>query len=482
MGAKINLSNTAGELQQDANGNAMVNLPRTRAQAGYGALLTEVHDGASGAARKMRNLIASQRFRMRAGLDSLVWDDNFNFSTTNTRKYNIGGTAMTGSQGGGSFTLNNGSSVATGTGYIIRTYSTFTVPSEGSLTITAAFSLALNPQTNNEINIGLFLPNTAITTPNDGIYMQVDNTGSLRLVANFAGSIISSAAAGAFTLSSGVTYMMRLVINREFVELWINDILYAELQRVVVSPSAGSLSATAAGFLGAQLRNTSTTAGAQKLNIYSWSVHMNDYEFGKSFSDLAADRLDHALSATDGQTVAMLTGITNSAAEASATLSNVSAGYAKLGGNWQFAAVAGSETDYALFAYLVPAFNASTLPARSLVIKGIEIDAFNMGAAVATTPTLLSWYLGIGSTAISLATTDTGTTRAPHRFALGSQSFPVGSAIGARADRAISVNFSAAPLVVDSNSYVHIILRIPVGTATASQIIRGSCGIIGHFK
>jgi len=49
----------------------------------------------------------------------------------------------------------------------------------------------------------------------------------------------------------------------------------------------------------------------------------------------------------------------NSAAPASATLSNTAAGYTTLGGQFQFAAVAGAETDYALFAYTVPAASVS---------------------------------------------------------------------------------------------------------------------------
>jgi hypothetical protein len=87
----------------------------------------------------------------------------------------------------------------------------------------------------------------------------------------------------------------------------------------------------------------------------------------------------------------------NSTGPVSATLSNTAAGYTTLGGQFQFAAVAGSEVDYALFGYTVPApytFNA----------VGIDISTFNMGAAVATTPTLCQWFASPDQLAISLAT------------------------------------------------------------------------------
>jgi hypothetical protein len=39
-----------------------------------------------------------------------------------------------------------------------------------------------------------------------------------------------------------------------------------------------------------------------------------------------------------------------------------------------------------------------------------------------------------------------------------------------------------APLYVAAGTFVHVILRMPVGTATASQIIRGLVMINGYFE
>ncbi len=107
----------------------------------------------------------------------------------------------------------------------------------------------------------------------------------------------------------------------------------------------------------------------------------------------------------------------NTAAPASATLSNTAAGYTTLGGQWQFAAVAGAETDYALFGFQVTAAAAASAN-KNLFITGIRIEAVNTGAAVATTATLLQWGLAVGGTAVSLATADSATagTRAARRI------------------------------------------------------------------
>jgi hypothetical protein len=156
----------------------------------------------------------------------------------------------------------------------------------------------------------------------------------------------------------------------------------------------------------------------------------------------------------------------NSAEPASATLSNTAAGYTTLGGKFQFAAPAGAVTDFALFGFQVPT------PAN-LFITGCEIETWNTGAAVATTPTLLTWALGVGSTAVSLATATVT------RRGIGAQSLPIGAVVGAKAER-ISQQFRT-PLFCGAGRFAHVILRIPVGTATASQVVAGMVNLEGYF-
>jgi hypothetical protein len=157
----------------------------------------------------------------------------------------------------------------------------------------------------------------------------------------------------------------------------------------------------------------------------------------------------------------------NSAAPTSATLSNTAAGYTTLGGLFQFAAVAGAVTDYLLFSFTVPS-------PYQLVVTGISIDAWNTGAPVAVTPTLMVWGLGVNGTAANL------NTGAFIRSTLGSQSFPVGAAVGANVAQ-IARQFQT-PVVCEAGRQFAVILRMPVGTATVSQIIQGSVNIDGYFE
>lgn len=158
----------------------------------------------------------------------------------------------------------------------------------------------------------------------------------------------------------------------------------------------------------------------------------------------------------------------NSAAPASATLSNTAAGYTTLGGLWQFAALAGANTDFNLFGFTIPT------PFR-LKIKGIHIAAWNTGAANAATPaTMLMWGLGLNGASVNLST-------GGHiRRLLGQTTIPISAAIGAAAND-IDVSFPE-PLVCEPGTSLAVILRVIAGAATASQIIQGLVAIRGVFE
>lgn len=156
----------------------------------------------------------------------------------------------------------------------------------------------------------------------------------------------------------------------------------------------------------------------------------------------------------------------NSAEPASATLSNTAAGYTTLGGKYQFAAVAGAATDYALFGFTVPT-------PYSFYCTGIHIETWNTVVASATTPTLLTWGLGVNSSAINLSTATV------MRVPIGAQTIPVATAAGTSVSP-IDVIFQT-PYRTDPGRILIVILRMPVGTATATQVIAGSVLINGYF-
>lgn len=203
---------------------------------------------------------------------------------------------------------------------------------------------------------------------------------------------------------------------------------------------------------------------ATQLYVADSQMGMLDIDEGKPWQDVMAGM---GFGTVVNPTVALtqLANYANTAAPASAALSNTAAGYTTLGGQFQFAAVAGAETDYALFAFTVPT-------GVSLHVDSIGIHTWNSGAAVATTETLLQWFMG-DALAVTLATNS-------FRRTLGAQMFPIGAAIGAMATP-VEKEFRT-PFVVHGGRIFHIGLKMPRGTATASQIIRGVVDIGGYFE
>lgn len=213
-----------------------------------------------------------------------------------------------------------------------------------------------------------------------------------------------------------------------------------------------------------RLFNNTAPSTAPILIVTELQVLSLDWALNPDVSQLAA-----SLNLSAGRnpfTGAQTENHTNSTAPVSATLSNTTAGYTTLGGKYQFAAIAGATTDFALFGFQVPA-------GSRFVCEGIRIDTRNTGAAVATTASTLEWAMGFNSAAVSLATANI------IRKQVGSQSFAIGAAIEAVAP-VIDIDFKT-PEVTESGRFVHVILTLPVGTGTASQILRGQVLIKGRF-
>lgn len=168
----------------------------------------------------------------------------------------------------------------------------------------------------------------------------------------------------------------------------------------------------------------------------------------------------------------------NSTNPVSATLSNTAAGYTTLGGRFQFAAVASAATDFVLFGFQVPT-------GYQMFIDALAIATVSTGAiGSAITPTILDWAVGLNASAISLATVDSfgasPNVWGPRRIPVGLQTFALSSVIGAQSSDIVR-RFETS-LVVDGGRFFHIILQVPLGAATASQIFRGNILVSAYFE
>lgn len=469
-------SNSAGKANVDAGYNLQVALSNTPAYIGGVRMFSENDPGTETGSPALKSPETSLDFRLRVGNDA-VWDDeNFNYTAQNFTKHRYTSTTLTATWAGGFLNTNGASVTTTGTAVQVSTYRHFPIQGQGGLYCETAFALSNTPVTNWTLDVGMMTLAAAGTSlPTDGVYFRVNSTGVFGVVNNNGTEQATSVFD--FTPAINQVYNYIIAITDHQVDFWIDDVLYASVSRPT---SAGAV--VYAGSLPWAVRHhhTGTTSGVIQAKIANYAIATQDIDNNRLWATNKSGQGLSSIVNPSGGAAGITANYANSAAPASATLSNTTAGYATLGGQFQFAAPAGAVTDYALFAFLNTAPTTS-ITGRNLIVRGVWIDTWVTGAASATTPTLLQWAIAVGSTAVSLATTDGAATRLPKRLALGAQSIAVGTPIGGQADRRLDVNLDA-PLVVEPGTYLHIILKVPVGTATASEVIQGVVGINGYWE
>jgi hypothetical protein len=452
----------------------------TLAETGYGALATINDEGTVVAGGLRRRVRSSAEGRIKSGLDTVLWQDTFQYTTISASRYQVVTTTMTITQAGGLLNLNAGAATATGNVANLRTYRTFPIITSSPLycqfNAIGINQTALNAQA--DVGLG-FAATTA--APTDGVFFRWTLDGTLVGVLNNNG--VETTTANLTQVSDNVRAEYRIVLNDEDVEFWINGVFQARLTAVATYTGHGVVQSEGLPFV-ARLFNSGTASAAKRIGISEVGITLGDLNSNRLWATQMAGMEQGAYLIPPGAAGGQLATWGNSAAPASIVLANNGAGantLATLGGLFQFAAPAGAETDYVIFTYLVPVASV-TQPGKNLIIRGVRIDTVNTGAAVATTPTTLFWALGIGGTAADLATADslTAGTRAYRRVPLGVQSFLVGAAIGA-VGNTIDVNLDA-PVVAAPGTRVNGIVRVPLGTATGSQVLRGTFFVNGYFE
>lgn len=387
------------------------------------------------------------------------------------RVVNWTNTTMTQTQTAGAILFNAGA--ATASGNVTRLTTHKTVPFfEGQAalyTFTFKRPTGQTGQSNEVIEIGP-ANSSGTTPPTDGVFFRWNASGEFRAVSVFNSTESQSAVLTSPT--ANVAHLGMIARRSDGTDFWIDGIKVASIEEAT---QMNTVSVRGLPFT-VRVYNSGVPVTAPQITLGPWSISRcgdMDKPWGSLMATMGAGSHQAPLTA-----FAQTANHANSTSPVSATLSNTTASYTTLGGRYQFAAIAGVATDFALFGYQVPT-------GYQLHVTGVGINACNTGAAVATTATMLDWSVGVQSTAVSLATADSfpaagPIVMGPRRIPLGSQGFIIGAAIGACASDIVRT--FDPPLVVDSGRFLHVIMQQPVGTATAAQIIRGDVHVQGYFE
>jgi hypothetical protein len=460
-----------------------INTPIVISEIGYVTAVSEVDSGSVTGSALLRPFVCSQDNRLRVGVDSVIWQDNFNDPILNNNKYLITQSGQTINPILSGVVLNSGENQDVSTSSRIQTFRSFPIRSSYPLyvDINAKFSASLQSNSITEFGLG-YAVSSASTT--DGIYFSASGS-SLVGVVNYGGQIRTTP--NLYIPNANEYTHYTITAGDQDVGFWADGVLLGRILTI----TAFSGSTTQSNYLPLLLRtyNSGAVLNPISFTVANVEISQADTKLSKKWSHIMTTNGQSSISKPLGENSSSGTTSANSVNNTAPTIevpdvdfSNTITAYPTLGGEFAFPGVAQSETDYVLFAYQNPVGSQSS-PSKTLIITDVNIFSYLSGATIETTATNLQWSIGVGGTAVDLTTTDSATsgTRGARKLALGNMSFPVGRASGGMADRNISVSFGA-PLMVETGTYCHIIVKIPVATNTAGQVFKGNVSIVGYYE
>jgi len=439
---------------------------------------------------------SSTDYRLRVGVDRIIDQEVFCYANQNTGKFGYTASTLTFAQTGG-FLVSNGSSIVTAnTAARFFTHRMFASNAQQTpiyIEFNSVFTASLSGSTNTTIDFGLFLDSGASPyAPSDGVYFRATSAG-IQGVINFNGvetttSVFLVAPGGAtFFPTIGQVYQFLLQVTNREVRFWIDDVLYGTL-----ITQSGNAQPYMAGALPVKIRHAIASGGAagntQNFKTAGLSVYWGDVERDKSWGQVctgAGGSMQVQQGATTG---GQLSVYALGAAPATVTLTASTAPATNnLGGLYALpVAVAVGESDYPMFAWLKKAGTVA-IPGKVFVCTGVVIgEQWVSIAALTGGPLVTAWAIGWGSTAASLATTESttfasGTTKIARKMPLGNQTLAAAAALGT-----VALGFQRVfpdGIPINPGEYLHIIARFHGVALTAGTAqVRGSVGITGYFE
>jgi hypothetical protein len=410
----------------------------------------------------------SANYRQRVGIDTLIFNENFNGTGLNTSIWTGTSGSMTTAFSNGFFVLNSGNST-TANGYTrIQSYRGF--PAYGSyplqLEVEAMYvGSAIQPNTVTEIGFGF---TSGTLAPTDGVFFRYNSAAELRCVISYNGNEIQSAAfTGAQIPSTNSRHHYIIVVGNDYAEFWIDNILYANLQ-IPAGNGMATLNQNLPVFIRTYNFSVSPSSAIQ-FKVANVSISIGDMNLQKPWREIQAGMQGHSSNGQTGMTMGSTALYANNTNPTAAVPTNTTAALGTgLGGNFWSTATLAVNTDGIISSYQVPAASA-TVPQKCLYITRIKIDTI-VQTALAGGPFILQWGLAYGHTSVSLATIENSISKSPRRVPLGFQYFPASAAVGTQSlviDHTLTV-----PICIQPGEFIQTIYK-NIGTA-------GTAGTLAH--
>ena len=441
----------------------------------------EVDAGYLTATPLLRPLEVDADYRARVSQDCLFDEEVFNYTAQNTGKHNFAATTMAATWTAGQFTTNSGSITTVSTGAQLSTYAFFPCTGTTTLSLDVEMGFSEQPKTNTFIEWGIGQAGTQLIAPADGVFFRLSSAG-LQGVCSYNGTETST---GVFPLSGGTgTWVYtdnkryQFIIYQSMVEamFWVNDGTGAVALGKIPLPTAQPRMSMAAGgqvFFKHRIVG-GAASGALQAYVGAYNVRQGGVNF-TSTPSTSGSRTLGAYQGLSGGTMGSLANYANSANPTAAVPTNTTAALGSgLGGQfWETASLA-VNTDGIIQSYQVPVATVN-LPGRRLVIRGVGLMSY-VQTVIAGGPFVAQYSLAFGHTAVSLATAEAATTKAPRRIPLAgfTQVVTAAQAVSTIVSQPGDsfIDFGDAPIFVNPGEFVQLVTK-HVGTA-------GTTGTIAH--
>ena len=472
--AEVNVSNQLKVVPETSVSSNPVNVGAVRG-------FSENDEGLITGSAKLVSTEVDVDFRSRVSQDLILEEEVMNATAQNTGKTSLLNTSMTMSFGTGSTTTNSGSSIVTGQGLLYQTRGFY--PTIGTTTLSADFELGFSaqPTANVVIDFGAFVAGgTQPYAPTDGVYFRLTSAGLAGIVNNngtetSTGIFPLSGGTGTWTYTNNKKYQFIVYVGGVEAVFWVNDgtgavrlggiQLPAGQNRIVMSSSLP---------LSIRHANTGAAGGVFQAQIGAYGARLGGVNFA-NVPSTSGNRVYGSYQGLTGGTMGSLANYANSANPTAAVPTNTTAALGSgLGGQfWETVSLA-VNTDGVISSYQVPAATIA-VPGRRLVIRGIGLTS-HVQTVIVGAPYISQYSLAFGHTAVSLATAESATTKAPRRIALAglTQVLTAAQAVSTMVSQpgGSYVDFGDAPVFVNPGEFVQLVTK-HIGTA-------GTTGTVAH--
>lgn len=475
----LGLTGTQADVD-DAN-NLKVALPLAAEKMGGVRIKTENDGGTLTGVPFLMEPETSPDYRLRVGIDTLLFNDSFNTTAQNTGIWKTVFATMTATESGGSLLLNANSTLTAATGVAISSWRYFPLIQTGPTNIEFSGYPTVAPLANQVCEFGLFAPTTGAVAPTEGAFFRHTSAGLVGVI-NYNGAETATNPLPA-TIVPGTQASYLVTIGENQVRFWMGgmgegDLLLGSLE---IPAANGTPFMTYALPMAMQFRNSGTVTGGP---VMQWkfcnvSVGLADWATNKPWSHQMCGMGMNAAQGQNGHASLISTAVAVTGAPAAAAAlvqASAAAQFTGLGGIFRVLPTLTANTEGILCSYQNPAGGINVTP-RTLHITGLRIYSA-VEVTLVGGPLINVYQICYGHNAVSLAVAAdsasfaTATAKCARRLAVGMEVYAANAAQGAMPNpNGFLIDLKDAPVVVNPGEFFAIGLRNQGVVTTAGNLL-----------